>query len=196
MLRRVDAFCAPERSLAKNIRYTQVCKTNDCKQRKMALLRKTPLKRSPSRSKKPLSRKKPSLAEVTERFNIVAAALLGPPKRKPMKKRSANNKGWVDVARKMWDDPGNDHRCEVCGMWLGDEFSPTFYHHLLHRGSYRKMARRPENLAQVCLGDHDKVHDYGVENLAEEGAENPRGWMLLATRLVSLRNEAHGILEG
>lgn len=163
----------------------------------MTLLRKAPLKRSPLRPKKPLSRKKPSLAEVEKRFGIVKAALLGPPKqRKPMKKRAPGNKGWVDAAKAKWDEPDNDHCCEVCGRHLGESFSPSFYHHLLHRGSYRKMARRPENLAQICLADHTKAHDYGVENLAEDGAENPRGWMMLATRLVSLRNEAHGILEG
>ena len=162
----------------------------------MTLLRRTPLKRSPLRPKKPLSRKKPSLAEVTERFNIVTAALLGPPKRKPMKKRSPGNKGWVDVAKAKWDDPGNDHCCEVCDKHLGENFSASFYHHLLHRGSYRKMARRPDNLAQVCVHHHEMAHTYGVENLAAFIAEHRRGWTLLATRIVSLRNEAHGIVEG
>ena len=113
--------------------------------------------------------------------------------RKPMNRRSANNKGWVDVAQAIWDDPANGKSCEVCGVSLGDEFSPTFYHHLLHRGSYRKMKRRPDNLAQVCMDDHDKAHKYGVENMAEEGSENAKGWMLLATRLVALRNEANGL---
>ena len=162
----------------------------------MTLKRKTPMKRSSFKAKKPVRRgKRPTLAEVKKRFGIVTAAMLCdvPVKRKPMKKRSPGNKGWVDVAKAKWDDPENDHCCEVCGAWLGDDFSPAFYHHLLHRGSYRKMARRPENLAQVCLADHDKAHEYGVENLADEGAESPRGWMMLATRLVSLRDEANGL---
>ena len=143
--------------------------------------------------KKPPVKRKPSLDEVKKRFDIVTAAMLGEKPRKPMKKRADSNKGWVDIARAIWDDPNNDHCCEVCGAFLGDEFSPTFYHHLLHRGSYRKMKRRPENLGQVCLDDHGKAHKHGVENMAEEGSENPRGWMILATRMVSLRNENNGV---
>ena len=128
-----------------------------------------------------------------KRAAAIADGSFKPKPRKPMKKRADSNKGWVDIARAIWDDPNNDHCCEVCGAFLGDEFSPTFYHHLLHRGSYRKMKRRPENLGQVCLDDHGKAHKHGVENMAEEGAEHRRGWMLLATRLVSLRNENNGI---
>jgi hypothetical protein len=113
-------------------------------------------------------------------------------KPKPMRKRKVGGKGWVDVAKALWDDPQNDHCCEVCGVWLGEDFSPAFYHHLLHRGSYRKMARRPDNLAQVCLFDHDAAHAHGVENLAQGGEYRP-GWMILATRMIKLRDESNGI---
>jgi len=146
--------------------------------------------------KKPPVRRKPSLEEVQKWFKVVTAAMLGEKPRKPMKKRAANNEGWIDVARAIWDDPANEHKCEVCDAPLGDVFNRIFYHHLLHRGTYRKMKRRPENLAQVCPDHHQAAHDYGVENLAEEGVEHRRGWMLLATRLVALRNEANNITDG
>lgn len=155
----------------------------------MTLRRKTAL----GRTKKPVT---PKGAKPLDRLlgeGLVFRASSFKAKPKPMKKRSVTNKGWVDVAKAIWDDPENDHCCEVCGAYLGEDFSPAFYHHLLHRGSYRKMIRRPDNLAQVCLNDHDKAHEYGVENLAEESVEHPRGWMLLSTRLVALRDEANNI---
>jgi len=154
-----------------------------------------PISKKKMAQKKPLQRKKPlPLSEVKKRFEITVAALLGPPlPRKPMKKRSRNNVGWVDVAMGIWNECDNDHRCCVCGLFLGDDFSPAFYHHILHRGSYRRFKRRPDNLAQLCVNDHEKAHKHGIENLAEEGDENARGWMLLHKRLMALRDEAHGI---
>lgn len=111
--------------------------------------------------------------------------------RKKMKARAATNKGWVDVAKLKWEHPNNARCCEVCGVHLGDTFSPTFYHHLLHRGSYKKMARRSDNLAQLCPRHHDWAHTYGIEKLAQQGFRG--GWAELAERLVALRNEANHV---
>lgn len=132
------------------------------------------MKRSPLLRKSPLRSK---------------SKLSGP--RKPMRKRSKTNQGWVDVAVKLWEE--SDRTCEVCGKYLGDDFSPTFFHHLLHRGSYRSLKREPLNLARVCAMDHAKAHLHGVENMAEEGSENPDGWLVLALRLTALRDHANGI---
>ena len=145
------------------------------------------------RPKKPKPQRKPSLDDIKAKFGVTSASLL---QRKPMKQRSDKNEGWVDVAKAIWNDPSNEHLCEVCGVFLGDDFSPSFYHHLIHRGSSRKLKRRPDNLGQICLGDHDKAHDYGIENLAETATEHRDGWVVLAGRLVVLRNEINNIGNG
>jgi len=162
----------------------------------MTLKRKTPL-----RPKAPIRRGRkperiPKRATTIERLlgdKLVQRASTFTAKPKPLKKRSPNNPGWVDVAKAIWDDPNNTRCCEVCGVYLGDDFSPTFYHHILHRGSYRLFKRRPDNLAQLCPADHDKAHEFGIENLAAPGLMDMGGWMKLAERFVVLRNEAHGI---
>lgn len=150
--------------------------------------RRTPLKRSAIKRKPP--RPKPSFAELLASGKVVKASSLEP-RQKPTRKRAKSNTGWVDVAKKIWSDPANEHLCEVCGCWLGDTFSAYFYHHIIHRGHSRKLKREPLNLAQICRTDHDKAHEYGITNLAEEGLENPEGWMKLEIRLRALRELGH-----
>jgi hypothetical protein len=159
------------------------------------------MKQSPLKRRTPLKRGKkseriPKGADTLERLlgsGTVQRASTFTAKRKPLKKRSPSNAGWVDVAKAIWDDPSNTRCCEVCGVYLGDDFNPTFYHHILHRGSYRLFKRRPDNLAQLCPTDHYKAHEFGIENLAAPGLMDMGGWMRLAERFVVLRNEAHGI---
>lgn len=116
-------------------------------------------------------------------------------KPKPMRKRAKNNPGWVGIAKKMWDQDESLHYCEVTGEYLGDTFSPAFVHHILHRGSYRKFARRPDNFAWVSYNTHTKAHEFGIEQMAEEGIEHAPGWHRLNLRLQALREEAHGLCE-
>lgn len=160
------------------------------------------MKRSPLKRNKPLRAK----VGLTEKSTEAILGLLPQVKRastftatpKPMRKRAKNNPGWVSVAKAMWNDPENDHCCRVCRVWLGDDFSPTFYHHLLHRGSYKKFARDPRNLIQVCVKHHDIIHKHGVEALADNSDLDPGGphgitWKIVCLQWESLLQEANGL---
>jgi hypothetical protein len=156
-------------------------------------LKRTPFLRKSTLGKKPrIPKGATTIERLLGEFPIHRASTFTA-KPRPIKKRADSNKGWVDVARAKWDDPQNDHRCEVCGVFLGDDFSPAHHHHLLHRGSYRKFKRRPDNLAQLCVADHAKAHDFGIENLAQYGSLDFHNWIALYKRMAALRNEAHGI---
>jgi len=139
--------------------------------------------------------KKPTLEELKASGVVQSASSFTTKPRKKLKARSPKNKGWVGVAKERWEKPFNSHCCEVCGAYLGDDFSPAFYHHLLHRGSYRKMAREPRNLAQLCLTHHNEAHEFGIENLAEEGVEFRDGWHAINMRMLELRDIANGITQ-
>jgi hypothetical protein len=152
----------------------------------MSLSRKTPMKRSAFKPKK-VAKPCPTLKDLQEKGLVVKASSLSAKPRKRLKPRSASNKGWVDVAKAIWDEPGNSHCCEVCGVWLGDDFSPAFYHHLLHRGSYRRLSRSPLNMPQVCLADHDKAHEYTVEALAKKNHPHQGKWKELHERMIYMR---------
>ena len=145
----------------------------------MSLLRKTALKRTGFARPDISTLKSSGLVQKASTFKA---------KPKPMKKKSASNVGWADVAKAIWDEPNNEHLCCVCGRYLGDVFSPAFYHHLVHRGVSRKLKREPMNLAQLCFGDngcHEKAHDFGIHNLAEQ--EDPPGpWTRLSDIIKSL----------
>lgn len=146
-------------------------------------------RRTPLRPKKPFRK---SVEELLKEGKVQRASSFTA-KRKMIRKRAKANKGWVDIALAKWNEPGNDHCCEVCGKFLGEDFSPAFYHHLLHRGSYRSLKREPRNLAQLCAGHHDAAHKYGVENLAEHDTSFPEQWRMLAERMIELRNEANNV---
>lgn len=119
----------------------------------MTLLRRTPLKRSPLRPKKPTSRKRRSLEEVKKDWNIVTAALLGPPKRRPMKKKPQGERsvlvGQVDVAyaklRKAQAEmvcAYPDHiTCFICG-----EPVPVEEAHLMHCEPRQSMGTRYDDI--------------------------------------------------
>ncbi len=155
----------------------------------MTLQRKTPLKRTGFTKKT----ERPTLQQMKVSGLVQKASSFTQKPRKKMKPRAANNRGWVDVAEAMWNKSDNSRCCDVCGRFLGDDFSPTFYHHLLHRGSYRSLKRDPRNLAQVCVKHHSEAHEFGIENLAEEGVEFPDGWHRLNMRMLELRDQANGI---
>ena len=153
----------------------------------MTLLRKTPMKRSPLRPKKPLSRKKPSLAEVTERFNIVTAALLGPPKRKPMKKVRKPS-GQKQVFERIWNS--RPHKCEVCDATILQP-APWNFSHLLPKGAYPEYKLDERNVVLKCKGCHDKWHSMGPKNLIPL-----KQWMMVCAKYFKLKREANGIIEG
>jgi hypothetical protein len=164
----------------------------------MTLTRKTPLKRTcfTKKTERPTFAWPMAMADILKANKDVttAANMVSKPKpRKKMKPRAASNKGWVDVAEAIWNKSDNSRCCEVCGCFLGDNFSPAFYHHLLHRGSYRRFKREPRNLAQVCVKHHSEAHEFGIENLAGEGVEFPDGWHRLNMRMLELRDQANGI---
>ena len=139
--------------------------------------------------KKPAVKRKPSLDEVKERFRIVTAAMLGDKPRKPMKKRADSNKGWYSWAvENVWNK--RNHWCEVCGIMLGnsDTPSPSFFSHLLPRGSYRKYKLDERNVILKCQGCHDKWHDQGPDKL-----QHKPEWRAICKMYFQLRNENNGI---
>lgn len=154
----------------------------------MTLLRKAPLKRSAFKAKKPLSRKRPSLSEVKKRFGLVTAAMLGdaPVKRKPMKKRSDTNDGWLRWAiENVWDK--RDHKCEVCGSPL-PEPAPIVFSHLLPRGSYRRYKTDERNVVLKCPEHHQQWHEAGPDHPSFD-----RDWKAVCMKYYALRDEANGV---
>lgn len=134
--------------------------------------------------------KKKTLDELKASGLVQSASSFTTKPRKKMKARSPGNKGWVSVAKEKWDEPQNEHLCEVCGVWLGDDFSPTFYHHLWHRGSHPSLKREPLNLAQLCLLHHDWAHKHGGPMNLEKNEmirkEFRLKWGILASRMRAL----------
>jgi len=107
-------------------------------------------------------------------------------KRKPMKKKADNQKGWWDVALEIWAE--RPHVCQVSGAPLGDEPRPVFFSHLLPRGSYKNFKRRKDNIWMVSPAIHAQWHAFGPENLKEEPM-----WAPKCSAYFTLRNEANGI---
>lgn len=162
------------------------------------LKRKTPLKTKTGFKSRPSSlatkkTERPTLQQMKGSGLVQKASSFTQKSRKKLKPRAANNAGWVDVAEAIWNKSDNSRCCEVCGCFLGDDFSPTFYHHLLHRGSYRSLKREPRNLAQVCPTHHDMAHEYGIETLATQGSPYVDGWKKLWARMLELRNAANKV---
>ena len=152
----------------------------------MTLRRKTPLKRTAPKAKKPIGRKKPlPLSEVRKRFNIVTAAMLGDPKpRKKLRSRSRSNTGWYGWAiENVWDK--RPHKCEVCGKELKEPV-PSAFSHLLPRGSYRKYKTDERNISLQCVRCHSLWHEVGPMMLQEN-----RGWKAVCERYYKLRGEAN-----
>lgn len=142
--------------------------------------------------KKPLVRRKPSFEEVQKRFKAVTAAMLGDKPRKPMKKRAENNEGWYKWAvENVWNKRKSE--CQVCGLWLlSDEApSPTFFSHLLPRGSYRRYKLDERNVIIKCADCHEKWHSMGPDKL-----KDIKDWRLVCDTYFSLRNEANNIADG
>ena len=149
--------------------------------------RRTPLKRTALKRKvKP----RPTLDELKESGALQKASSFTSKPRKKLKPRSPKNKGWVDVALALWNKEGNERCCEVCGIHLGEDFSPAWYHHLWHRGSHPSLKREPKNLAQLCLLHHDWAHKHGGPmNLEKNGMlrkEYRAAWSVLAKRMRDL----------
>lgn len=131
--------------------------------------------------------KKPTLEEVTKRFGIVRAALLGEPKkRKPIRKRAKNNPGWWDIALEIWAI--RPHVCEVCRRELGDEPIPIYFSHLLPRGSYSKYKRDPGNIILKCAAHHKQWHEMGPEYLTDHWE-----WAGVCEKYYELRDEANNV---
>lgn len=135
---------------------------------------------------------KPKLKEVMKRFNVVTAKMLGEPKkRKPIKKRSANNTGWYNWAvEKVWKV--RPHRCEVCNAPLGDEErpAPIVFSHLLPRKTYRRYKCDERNVVLKCPYCHNMWHERGPTMLAMEN-----GWRNTCNLYFMLRDEANGITK-
>jgi hypothetical protein len=147
-----------------------------------------PLKRkTPLRSKKP--ERVPKGCTTLERLlgeGRVQRASSFTAKKKPMKKKSATNKGWWDVALEIWAE--RIHACEVCGVPLPDEPQPINFSHLLPRGSYRRYKRDPRNIELWCADCHTIWH-----NTPHKALYGLPGWGVVIDRYYKLRNEAHGL---
>ena len=149
----------------------------------MTLRRKTPLRPSTKGYSK---KKKPTVNELLKEGLLKKANELKP-KRK-MRPRSKNNQGWWDVALNVWDE--REHVCEVCGRELGDYPNPSFFSHLLPRGSYPKFKRRMDNIRLKDPLCHEKWHKMGPERLRVLPE-----WMAVCRLYYALRDEANGLNE-
>ena len=146
----------------------------------MGLKRKTPL-----RTKKPLKAKKPSLGSLLK-SGAVAKASSFKSRPKPMKKIAKNNKGWWDVALEIWEE--RPHVCEVSGEPLGDVPRPSFFSHLLPRGTYPDFKRDKRNIRL----QHPEIHHMWHQEKLEDLARMPE-WRDTVELYLTLRDEANGI---
>lgn len=137
-----------------------------------------------------LLRKKPSLAEVTERFNIVTAALLGPPKRKPMKKVRKPS-GQKQVFERIWNS--RPHKCFVSGVTIHEPTASVFSH-VLPKGMYPDYKLDERNIVLLTPRHHDLWHNAGKEALIRGDYGYDWGWKALFDLYDELKREAHAIL--
>lgn len=107
-------------------------------------------------------------------------------KPKPIPKRSKKNKGWWDVALEIWDE--RKRVCEVTGSPLGDVPNPSFFSHLLPRGSYRKYKRDKRNIRLQSPEIHALWHKHGPEILKAYPE-----WRKTTEMYFKLRDEANGL---
>lgn len=148
-------------------------------------MKKTPLRRkSPLRQKKPLKQRM-SIKDMLAGGLITKASEIKP--RKKLRQRSPSNPGWYDVALEIWAE--RPHVCCVTGMYLSEEPEPSYFSHLLPRGSYRKYKRDKRNIVLMHPDIHAMWHAEGPEKLI-----NIRQWKPVCELYLQLRNEANGIL--
>ena len=154
-----------------------------CYLRDMSLNRKTPLRPTTKGFSK---KKKPTIGELLDAGKLSSAKDLRPKRR--IRPRSKKNAGWWDVALEIWEE--SDHVCEVCDRDLGDHPSPSFFSHLLPRGSYPEFKRRADNIRLKDALCHEKWHKYGPERL-----QALTEWKDTCDRYFALRDEANGLIE-
>lgn len=146
------------------------------------MMRKTPLRRK-------AIKKEPKGVKTIDKLlgeGAVFKASSLPKNRKPIHKRAKNNPGWWDVALDIWVQ--RLHCCAVCRRELGDEPIPTYFSHLLPRGSYRKYKRDPRNIILKCPEHHAEWHEMGPDYLKDHWE-----WSGVCGIYYELRDEANGL---
>lgn len=102
------------------------------------------------------SRKVSSFIESGLLGNAKSMVAKPPIKRKPIRKRSPNNKGGqMALFKRIWHE--RPHRCEVCGVPIGEPTASNFSH-LLPKGVYRNLKLDERNVEIWCEECHEVWH--------------------------------------
>lgn len=134
---------------------------------------------------------RPTLAEMLEAgllkkgYDVSITHDSEKPKRKPMRKRSPKQKGWIDVAKEIWEE--RPHHCEVCLAPIVDA-GPINFSHLLPRSTYPDYKRDKRNLVIKCEFCHTLWHEKGPDTLQYSWK-----WEKVCRLYYELRDEANGL---
>lgn len=74
-----------------------------------------------------------------------------------IKKKEVN----IEEIDKMWNffysiwRKRKNHKCEMCGKWLGNEPLSYMFDHILEKSKYPELKYEEDNIAYLCLLCHD-----------------------------------------
>lgn len=153
-------------------------------------MKRTPLKRkSPMKSKgftsKNEPKPRPTFEEMIAEKSVKWGSELSAPKdgRKPLRKRSPKQEGWIHVAREILDERGPT--CEVCGKHIYSP-GPINFSHLLPRSTYPDYKRDKRNIRIKDAGCHTLWHEHGPKVL-----QYSTSWMAICALYFELHAEAN-----
>ena len=62
------------------------------------------------------------------------------------------------IFEEIWNE--RTHYCYHCGVYLGNEFRPIFFSHILSRGAHPKLRCDKDNIVLACSQCH-RIYDFG-----------------------------------
>ena len=80
----------------------------------------------------------------------------------------------IEFYMKIWNS--RPHKCEVCGIWLGNEMKPIFMDHLLEKTIYPELRYEESNIGLICpqhhsmktMGFPDPIHQQLINNAKQK----------------------------
>lgn len=81
--------------------------------------------------------------------------------RKPLSKKSrlnAKTKQKIDADTRFYKEIWNErpHKCEECGVYLGEQWKRFMFSHILSKGAHPKLRHDKQNINVLCLEHHQQ----------------------------------------